>query len=204
MTIASMTKVSAKGGGMSPLLRVYAEFAGDGAYLTGGTRGIKALVREAAGNYGLKPVEFEMSDCGVYDVRGVQERGYVETDNLWPVANQIGLTIFVKVNGAAADTILFAGGVTTAAHVVGEINAQIPTKVLAFAHGTQVRVMSLKQGDGSSVEIVAGGTCTDITWDDAVDGTDDMMLLVRTANNVEAAEAANLSGQTFRGWFLCE
>ncbi len=201
MTIASMTKINAVGGGLEPIRHVYVEFAGDGAYLTGGTRGIKALVKTACANSGVNPVAFIMSDCGVYDVRGVQERGYVETTNVWPVADLNALTLKLKVDGGAEQTLVF-GHDTTAANVVTAINGGV-TGVLAFAHGTQVRIMSLKQGDGSSIEIT-GGTVATVLWDDAVDATDDLMLLVRTANNVEAAEAADLSTQTFRGTFVCE
>jgi hypothetical protein len=203
MSIASMTKKNAPGGdGVSPLRHVYVEFAGDSSYLTGGTRGIQALVRAACGNYGLQVRGFLMGDCGVYDARMVQERGYVDNADTFAVADQDGLTVFVSVDGAAYQTLTFAGATTTAAHIVTRVNATL-TGVLAFEIGGTLRIMSTKQGAGSSVEIVTGGTSI-LTWDDSVDGSEDPMLLVRGANNVEQTLAANLSGQTFRGTFLCE
>jgi hypothetical protein len=73
----------------------------------------------------------------------------------YPVASQDGLYITVTVDGGTAQRVDFVGALTTAAHLIAAINAQI-TGAYAYADGAQVRITTESWGATSSVAVDVG------------------------------------------------
>lgn len=84
----------------------------------------------------------------------------------YPVASQDGKYLTIAVDGGAAQTVNFVGALTTAAHIIAAINAQI-TGAYAFADGAQVRITSESWGATSSIVVDVG--TSDITFGTASD-----------------------------------
>ena len=94
----------------------------------------------------------------------------------YPVASQNGLYITVTVDGGTAQRVDFVGALTTAAHLIAAINAQI-TGAYAYADGAQVRLTTESWGATSSIAVDVGtsamtfGTASDEGTGGLVRGT---------------------------------
>lgn len=99
-------------------------------------------------------------DCTVLTAAAAQ--GSVIDTTTYPVASQDGLYITVAVDGGAAQRVDFVGALTTAAHLIAAINAQI-TGAYAYADGAQVRITSVSWGVQSSVAVDVGTSAMTFT-----------------------------------------
>lgn len=99
-------------------------------------------------------------DCTVLTAAASQAT--VIDTTTYPVASQNGLYITVAVDGGAAQRVDFTGALTTAAHLIAAINAQI-TGAYAFADGAQVRITSETWGSWSSVAVDVGTSAMTFT-----------------------------------------
>jgi phage tail sheath protein FI len=106
-------------------------------------------------------------------------QGYVDTTNVWPVADCDGFLVTFAVNGINR-TVTFAGVTTTQAAVMLQINAQIPG-IASYDAAGAARTIADRYGSGSNVTIVANTTA--MTFAAPVAGTGD-------ASNIEAVTAA--------------
>jgi len=73
----------------------------------------------------------------------------------WPIADQDGNTITVKIDRGLVQTVTFVGVTTTAAVVASQMNAQL-VNCHVVESGGQVRIISDKQGLASFVEVTGG------------------------------------------------
>jgi hypothetical protein len=126
--------------------------------------------------------------------------GYVVDSVTYPVADQTGLTLKLKVDGGAEQTITF-GTCTTAAHVIAQINAQI-IGASAAADTTHCRITSDRKGTSSSIAIT-GGTSA-LTWAAATAGTGDVAFIdavtateVKTRIEADSIAEVTVVGSTF-------
>jgi uncharacterized protein len=81
----------------------------------------------------------------------------------WPVADQAGNTITVKINRGPVQTVTFVGVTTTAASVASQMNDQL-TGCSVGVSGGQVRITSDKKGLASYVEVTGGSANTAINF----------------------------------------
>lgn len=110
------------------------------------------------------------------------QRGYQLSSNSFPVSSLNGLTLTIEVDGGAAQTVTFSGSVTTAAHVVSAINAQLAGATATAISTTNVAIMSDSAGASSAID-VTGGTATALTW------------ATKTTKNTAAGIASELAAQ---------
>ena len=103
-------------------------------------------------------------DCTVLTAAASQAT-VIDTTS-YPVSTQNGLYITIAVDGGAAQRVDFVGALTTAAHLIAAINAQI-TGAYAYADGGQVRITSEKWGATS--QIVVDVATSDMTFTTASD-----------------------------------
>jgi hypothetical protein len=128
--------------------------------------------------------------------------GYDEDTTTYPVADQDGLTLKLKVDGGTEQTVTFSGAHTTAAAIAASINAQV-YGAAASVVGGQVRITSDRKGTSSSIAIT-GGT-HGLTWAAAVAGTGDVAFIdavtvAEVEARIEADSTAEVQaiGSTFR------
>jgi phage tail sheath protein FI len=145
--------------------------AGVGASL-GATAATKTM---ASPTYAMVPAfnfDLDVDNVGIASPQWDAAAGYIIDDTVYPVANQIGLTLTITLNGGAGQLVTFVGATTTAQNVIDEINPQI-VGGYAVLNGGQVQIVSDQKGTGSSVA-VALGTSTLSFGNPAVAGTGDV------------------------------
>lgn len=104
-------------------------------------------------------------DCTVLTAAASQAT--VIDTTTYPVASQDGLYLTIAVDGGAAQRVDFVGALTTAAHIIAAINAQI-AGAYAYADGAQVRITTESWGATSSVVVdvatsaITFGTASDL------------------------------------------
>jgi hypothetical protein len=106
---------------------------------------------------------------GPYTVNIDGTSGTILDTTSYPVANQSGLTLRVRLYGAATYQTITLGSYTTAADLIDDINSKI-IGAHAEASTTQIKIVSDMKGAKSAVAIVAGGT-SGLTWAAPVAGT---------------------------------
>jgi hypothetical protein len=160
-----------------------------------------ASKRGAVGNYILAPASTIVlnTDAGVdATVTWNATAGYKVDTTTYPVADQTGLTLNLSINGGPTQVITF-GACTTAAQAIAQINAQVVGASVS-ADTTHVRVTSDVKGTGSSVVVVAGGTCG-LTWNASVAGTGDVVDITKVTptevkTRIEAGSIAHVTVNT--------
>jgi hypothetical protein len=103
-------------------------------------------------------------DCTVLTAAASQAT-VIDTTS-YPVSTQNGLYITIAVDGGVAQRVDFVGALTTAAHLIAAINAQI-TGAYAYADGGQVRITS--ESWGATSQIVVDVATSDMTFTTASD-----------------------------------
>lgn len=88
--------------------------------------------------------------------------GYLTSSNATTAGDQDTKTLLVSIDGGPTQTITFSGTTDTAALMADQINQQI-LGASAYVDSSEVVMKSDRQGSGSSVIIISGGT-TDLTW----------------------------------------
>lgn len=159
---------------------------------------------------GSAPFVLAAGDTLVIDVDNVGDAtvtfdaaaGYVQDTTSYPVADQDGKTLKLKIDGGAEQTVTFSGAHTTAAQIEASINAQIYGGSVSDVGG-QVRITSDRKGTSSSLEIT-GGT-HGLTWAAATAGTGDVAFIdavtaaeVETMIEADSTAEVEVIGDSFR------
>jgi len=159
---------------------------------TDGVAATAATKTGAVGTYAMSAgdtVVVDVDDAGDATATFDAAAGYVEDTTGYPVADQDGLTITLKIDNGATQTVTFSGATTTVAGIIDQINAQIYGGY-ATENGGQLRIVSDKLGTGSSVEIT-GGT-HGLTFGAATAGTGDVVdIRAVTATEVKTVIEAD-------------
>lgn len=165
-------------------------------HITDGLAATAATKDGAAQTYVLTPgatFGLDVDNVGVATVTFDAAAGYIDDTTTYPVADQVGLTFSVTLDGGTAQLITFAATTTTAQQVINEVNNQI-VGGYATDQGGQVRIVSDKKGTGSSVAITAGTSA--LTWGAATAGTGDVVdITAVTATEVETIVEADTTAE---------
>jgi len=150
------------------------------------------------------PFEFSPGDTMVIDVDNIGSAtatfdaaaGYVTSSNAWAIADAVGKTILVKVDGGTTQTVTLPT-CTTVAQLIVALNTQL-VGASCIASATHARIISDKKGTASSIEIVAGGTAADVTFGAATAGTGDVanikaVMPAEIKTVIEADTSANVA-----------
>ncbi len=98
-------------------------------------------------------------DIGSGAVNVVFDAGPAQRDSApgggWPIADQDGKTITVKINRGSTQTVLFAGATTTAAVVAAQMNTQL-TGCRVYESDGEVRIETDREGLGAYIQVTGG------------------------------------------------
>ena len=171
-------------------------FAGDDAYVDGGTEGLEAAIATALGKSGINLVDVIPGDCGgTYIPRCVETPGEITDTTTYPVADQDTKTFIFSVDGEADETITVSGATTTNTAVAAELDALAGAR--SYVVGGQVYVKSERKGPSASIEFKGGTTdCLFATGANAGSNAKKLQM-VKTADGADAkvgAGTADLSG----------
>ncbi|MCP4570688.1 MAG: hypothetical protein GY841_24145 [FCB group bacterium] len=157
------------------------------------------------------PWKFAAADTMVTDVDNAGNatatfdaaQGYQIDSTTYAVGDQVGKYFTIALDGGAAQQILFAGTVTTAAHVIAEINNQL-VGGSATASTSYVKILSDKKGTGSAV-LCAVGNSDLVFGNAAVAGTGDVADIdaVTAAEFKTVVEADTTAEVTVNGDDTC-
>jgi hypothetical protein len=111
-------------------------------------------------------------------------QGRIVSSNSFPLSTQDTLNITVTINGGSPQTITFSGALTTAAHLVAAINAQLSGGTATAISTTNVVIVSDTVGATSTIAATAG--TSGMTWSAAT--------VTNTAAGIASQMAAQLEG----------